>query len=240
MDQPAAELSLRFHRANQLPKHDNRILPTIALLSRFAKMISRAHKSSLLFTFLLIGGTTLAQETLAQDTQEPAVTYTPITPPSSTAGRVPSVSFAPVSLVTATRTVETPVKLNFRVASGFHINSNLPKSEFLIPTALKMDLPTDIVLGKIAYPAGQDLAFPFSPSEMLSVYSGDFTVTEAVHPLRSVVPGKYIMHGVLRYQACDNAQCFPPKSIPVRFEVKVVKEPPGHHTNPAQSPHVHN
>jgi hypothetical protein len=236
MDQPGADASLLLLLLEPLPKHDNRNRSAIALLSDFAKMISRAHKSSMLFALLLLAGTAV----LAQDAQEPAVTYTPINPPSSTSGRAPSVSFAPVSLVTAVRTVETPVNLNFRVASGFHINSNLPKSEFLIPTSLKMDLPTDIVLGKIAYPAGQDLAFPFSPSEMLSVYSGDFTVTVAVHPLRSVMPGKYIMHGVLRYQACDNAQCFPPKSQPVRFEVKVVKEPPGHHTNPAQSPHVHN
>ena len=203
-------------------------------------MISRAHKSSMLVTLLLVAGTALAQDSRAQEAQEPAVTYTPIAPSHGTSGRAPSVTFAPVALVTAMRTVETMVNLNFRVSSGFHINSNLPKSEFLIPTALKMDLPTDIVLGKIEYPAGQDLAFPFSPSEMLSVYSGDFTVTVAVHPLHSVVPGKYIMHGVLRYQACDNAQCFPPKTQPVSFEVKVVREPPGHHANPAQSPHVHN
>lgn len=197
--------------------------------------MARAQKTRLIFSLLLLAGTALAQA--AQE--EPAVTYTPITPPTSSSGR-PSVSFAPVSLVTAPRAEETNVNLNFRVSSGFHVNSNLPKSEFLIPTALKMDLPTDIVLGKIAYPAGKDLAFPFSPNEMLSVYSGDFTVAVAVHPLRSVVPGKYIMHGVLRYQACDNAQCFPPKSLPVSFEVKVVREKPGHQVNPAQSPHVHN
>jgi Disulphide bond corrector protein DsbC len=155
-------------------------------------------------------------------------------------GKAPSVSMAPVGLVTAARTTQTNVDLNFRVASGFHINSNSPKSEFLIPTALKMDLPTDIILGKIDYPAGQDLSFPFSPDEKLNVYSGDFTIALAVHPLHSVVPGKYVMHGVLRYQACDNAQCFPPKTLPVSFEVKVVKEPPTHHANPAQSPHVHN
>lgn len=154
-------------------------------------------------------------------------------------GKAPSVSVAPVAQVTATRTEQTMVNLDFRVASGFHINSNAPKSEFLIPTQLKMDLPTDIVLGKIEYPAGQDLAFPFSPDEKLNVYSGDFTIKVAVHPLKSVVPGKYVMHGVLRYQACDNAQCFPPKSVPVSFDVKVVKEPPGPHKNPAQSPHVH-
>ena len=158
---------------------------------------------------------------------------------SAQGGKAPSVSIAPVPPVTAPRAAQTMVSLNFRVARGFHINSNTPKSEYLIPTALKMDLPTDIILGGIQYPAGKDLTFPFSPDETLNVYSGDFTISVAVHPMHSVVPGKYVMHGVLRYQACDNAQCFPPKTLPVSFDVKVVKEPPGPRHNPAQSPHVH-
>jgi len=179
-------------------------------------MISPPSNSKLIFLFVLVAGTALAQS-----------------------GKAPSVSMAPVPLVTAQRAAQTMVSLNFRVASGFHINSNTPKSEFLIPTSLKMDLPTDIVLGRIEYPAGKDLSFPFSPDEKLNVYTGDFAINVAVHPLHAVVPGKYVMHGVLRYQACDNAQCFPPKALPVSFEVKVVKEPPGPHKNPAQSPHVH-
>lgn len=182
----------------------------------------------------------LSSFALAQGGQDSSVTYTPVTPPSNTGGRAPSVSLAPVALVTAPRTEQTKVELNFRVGTGFHINSNTPKSEFLIPTSLKMDVPTDIALGKIEYPAGQDVSFPFSPDESLNVYTGDFAVTVIVHPLRSVVPGKYVMHGVLRYQACDNAQCFPPKTLPVSFDVKVVKEKAAPTHNPAQSPHVHN
>src|SRR6202158_3625863 len=182
-----------------------------------AEMNFRTHNSKLACLLALLAGSAAAQ-----------------------AGKAPSVSFAPVGLVTAPRAAQTMVDLNFRVASGFHINSNAPKSEFLIPTNLRMDLPTDIILGKIAYPPGQDLAFPFSPDEKLNVYSEDITVTVAVHPLHAVQPGKYVIHGVLRYQACDNAQCFPPKALPVSFEVKVVKEPPGPRHNPAQSPHVHN
>ncbi len=159
---------------------------------------------------------------------------------AQTPGKAPTLTMAPVPLLTAPRAAQTMVELNFRVPSGYHVNSNTPKSEFLIPTALKMELPTDIILGKIEYPAGQDRTFPFSPDEKLSVYSGDFSIGLGVHPLQSVVPGKYVMHGVLRYQACDNAACYPPKTLPVSFEVKVVKEPPAHHANPAQSPHVHN
>jgi cytochrome c biogenesis DsbD-like protein len=155
-------------------------------------------------------------------------------------GKIPPVTLSPVGTVTAPRAGQTMVNLEFHVPPGLHINSNLPKSEFLIPTALKLDVPTDIVLGRISYPPGEDVSFPFSPDETLNVYTGDFTVALAVHPLTSVVPGKYVMHGVLRYQACDNAACFPPKTIPVSFEVKVVKEPAAHHANPAQSPHIHN
>jgi len=180
-------------------------------------MISRGRMSKLICLLALFAGTVWAQSEKA-----------------------PRVSIAPVPLVKAPRAAQTMVNLNFRVASGFHINSNAPKSEFLIPTSLKMDLPTDIILGKIEYPAGKDMTFPFSPDEKLSVYSGDFTVAVAVHPLHAVSPGKYVMHGVLRFQACDNAQCFPPKTLPVSFDVKVVKEPPGPRHNPAQSPHVHN
>ena len=154
-------------------------------------------------------------------------------------GRVPNVTMAPVPLVTAPRAAQTLVNLNFRVGSDFHINSNTPKSEFLIPTTLSIDVPTDIVLGKISYPPGKDLTFPFLPDETLNVYSGDFTVTVAVHPLHSVLPAKYVMHGTLRYQACDNAQCFPPKTLPLSFEIKVVKEPPTGHHNPPQSPSLH-
>ena len=150
------------------------------------------------------------------------------------------VSVAPIPAVTAARGSQTKVSLDFRVASGFHINSNTPKSEFLIPTQLKMDVPTDIVLGRVQYPEGKDLSFPFSPDEKLNVYSGDFTINLAVHPLRSVVPGKYVIRGNLRYQACDNAQCFPPKTLPVSFDVKVVREKGTGRRNPAQSPHVHN
>ncbi|MCU1303961.1 MAG: hypothetical protein JWQ87_4245 [Candidatus Sulfotelmatobacter sp.] len=158
---------------------------------------------------------------------------------AQTPGKAPALTTSAVPLVTAQRTRQTRVELNFRVPAGYHVNSNTPKSEFLIPTALKMEVPTDIILEKIVYPQGADMTFPFSPEEKLSVYSGDFTISVGVHPLHSVVPGKYVMHGVLRYQACDNAACYPPKTLPVSFEVKVVKEPPAHHANPAQSPHVH-
>lgn len=165
---------------------------------------------------------------------------TVVAPAQMTGPKAPAVTMAPVPLVTVARGKGANVALDFRVSRGFHINSNTPHSEFLIPTALKLDAPTDIAAGRIIYPEGKDVSFPFSPDEKLNVYSGDFRVSLSVHPLHTVVPGKYAFHGMLKYQACDNAQCYPPKQLPVTFEVKVIKgtETSGRR-NPGQSPHAH-
>jgi Disulphide bond corrector protein DsbC len=153
-------------------------------------------------------------------------------------GPVVKLTSAPVA--TAVQGGSATASLSFNVADGFHINSNRPKSEYLIPTALKVDATTDIVIGKTTYPDGRDMSFAFSPDEKLNVYTGDFKVEVLVRPLRSVQPGKYVVRGTLRYQACDNTACYPPKNLPVSFDVKIAKAPPSHGANPAQSPHAHN
>src|SRR5713101_6965832 len=153
--------------------------------------------------------------------------------------RAPSVTMSPAPMVTVTRGKPNTVSLRFHVGAGFHVNSNHPNSEFLIPTALKLNPPTDIVIGRVSYPAGEEMSFAFAPEDKLSVYTGEFPVTVEVRPLAGVFPARYMIHGELRYQACDNAACYPPRKLPVQFEVNVVKGPPPRRKNPAQSPHVH-
>lgn len=153
--------------------------------------------------------------------------------------KIPSVSMAASPVITVTRGKPNSVNLRFRVGAGFHVNSNKPKSEFLIPTVLKLSTPTDIVIGRVTYPAGSDMSFAFAPEDKLSVYTGEFPVTVDVRPLAGVIPARYMIRGELKYQACDKAACYPPKKLPVQFEVKVIKGPVPHRRNPGQSPHVH-
>lgn len=157
-------------------------------------------------------------------------------PPGS---RAPSVAYFPPEIKSVYRGHPGTVELQFRISSGFHINSNQPKQEYLKKTELKLDAPTDIAVMKVAYPAGEDRSFPFDPSEKLNVYSGDFAVDVTVRPLKTVLPAKYAVHGTLKYQACDNAACYPPKQMPISFEIKVSKDPAVRKRNPAQSPHAH-
>jgi hypothetical protein len=150
-----------------------------------------------------------------------------------------TVSMAPAPVVTITQGKAAPVPLSFRVAKGYHINSNKPKSEFLIPTALKIGATTDIVIGRITYPEGHDMSFAFAPDEKLNVYTGGFRLDVLVRPLLTVQSGKYMVRGNLKYQACDNAACYPPKQLPVNFEVRIAKARRTGGKNPAQSPHAH-
>ncbi len=152
----------------------------------------------------------------------------------------PTVSVAPIPTVTVVQGRSASVPISFRIANGYHINSNRPKSEYLIPTVLKIDAVTDIAVTKLAYPEGKDMSFAFAPDEKLNVYAGDFQVDVRLRPLKDVQKGKYAIRGTLKYQACDNAACYPPKQLPVTFDVKIAKAPPSaSHKNPAQSPHAH-
>ena len=108
-------------------------------------------------------------------------------------------------------TVQT-VELRFRVDPGFHINSHTPKDELLIPTELKLDSANGVqVLGE-QYPAGSAFRLTVGKGETLDVYQGEFRVTVKL----SAAQGAKDLTGSLRYQACDNAACFPPKTLPVK------------------------
>jgi hypothetical protein len=96
------------------------------------------------------------------------------------------------------------------------------------------------MVGKISYPAGKEMSFAFMPEEKLSVYDGAFSIFALVRTSQSIPYGRYRVHGTLRYQACDNRQCYPPEQIPVAFDVKVQKPASSRvRRNPGQSPHVH-
>jgi len=113
------------------------------------------------------------------------------------------------------------VEMDFQVKPGFHINSNKPGSELLLPTVVKLSPPTNIGVGSLEYPPGREQSFEFSPSEKLSVYTGDFAVTARVGAAKNMPAGRFRVHGFLTYQACDDRACYPPTKLPIAFDVKV-------------------
>ncbi|MCU1323602.1 MAG: hypothetical protein JWM43_3251 [Acidobacteriaceae bacterium] len=105
------------------------------------------------------------------------------------------------------------VELHFRVRDGFHVNSHTPKSELLIPTVLKLQPADGVKAAEIMYQAGTSYSFAFEPKEKLDVYTGAFTVKVPVF----ANAGEHTIDAALRYQACDNAACYPPKTLPLQI-----------------------
>jgi hypothetical protein len=104
------------------------------------------------------------------------------------------------------------VELAFRIADGVHINSHSPADSEMIPTTLMLQPVAGVKLGRTQYPVGTKYAFSFAPGNKLNVYSGDFVVMARVTVAQA---GSYTLKGLLDYQACDNLQCYPVKTLPV-------------------------
>ena len=136
----------------------------------------------------------------------------------------PYVTMAPVGNVQVRAGSSASVEMDFRIGSEFHINSHQPKADYLIPTALKLNPPDQLTVADLKYPAGEEMTFPFSPNEKLSVYSGDFSINAVLKAPADAAAGSYPVKGELRFQACDHSACYPPRSIPVQFQVTVVKK----------------
>jgi DsbC/DsbD-like thiol-disulfide interchange protein len=150
----------------------------------------------------------------------------------------PLVTVAPVDPVVVAPGGKTDLALQLRVSRGFHINSNKPTDDLLIPTTVHLSPPQGVMIVNIAYPDGQLLALPFL-SEKLNVYNGDFQVTAQVRVPSSTPLGTQRVHGEVKYQACDNRQCYPPKSTPFEFDVKVERAKVKKSAYNPQSPHIH-
>ncbi len=109
------------------------------------------------------------------------------------------------------------VALRFHIEDGYHVNSHTPKSDYLIPTQLLVIEEPGITAQQVDFPEGSEYAFSFDPTNKLDVYAGDITLTAHIQATR----GEHTLHAVLRYQACDHAACYPPKSLPVQVKLTV-------------------
>lgn len=108
---------------------------------------------------------------------------------------------------------EFKIALETNVAEGWHINSNKPYDEYLIPTSLIIPENPHFTLIKIAYPKPHDFKFSFSESplsvwEAGTVYIGGLITVDSL-----IKPGTYPLLVELEYQACNDISCQAPTSV---------------------------
>jgi thiol:disulfide interchange protein DsbD len=125
----------------------------------------------------------------------------------------------PPEQVTVKRGSAATVKVTAALSDGFHLNSHTPAEDYLIPLSLKW-APGPVEAGEIVYPRPQMLKVPFS-EKPLSVLTGKFEIATQFKAAANAAPGPSTVTGKLRYQACNDKSCFPPKTLDVKVPVEV-------------------
>ena len=97
------------------------------------------------------------------------------------------------------------------VAPGWHVNAHAPKDKFLIPTTLELKPPAGVRAGEVTYPAPIERKLAFMGGDTALLYEGTLRFTADVDG--TAEPGAGPMRGVVRYQACNDTRCLPPRTL---------------------------
>ena len=111
----------------------------------------------------------------------------------------------------------TRLVVNVSIPKGWHIQSNAPLDEFLIPTELKSE-GEGLSFGKPVFPKPILEDFPALGGKV-ALFAGNIEVKVPVTRKNSKVKGDALKSAVvtLRYQACNDSQCLPPKEITAKY-----------------------
>jgi DsbC/DsbD-like thiol-disulfide interchange protein len=136
-------------------------------------------------------------------------------PQTLASGKAEVVSYLFPEQVSAPAEKSTRVELHFRVAQGMHINSHTPGEGDLIPTTFSIPQDAGARLLEAIYPPGETMSLAADPGTRLNVYTGEFVIRARIVPQA----GNHMLGAQLRYQACNQTQCLPPKTIAVPIDV---------------------
>ncbi len=105
---------------------------------------------------------------------------------------------------------------------GLHVNSNEPLEDYLIPTKVTFEMPEGFSLAETIYPESI-LVVAGGLDDPLAVYEGTFHIGAAIEVAENVMAGDYEIPVKLRYQACDEKQCYAPKKVKRSLTIHVVE-----------------
>lgn len=123
----------------------------------------------------------------------------------------------PPAKVQARAHAQVTTVFQVRVDAGYHIQSNHPKLDYLIPTTLTITPADGITATQVAFPPAAEHKFSFA-SDPLTVFEG---VVKIPVTLATGAPGAHTLHGTFGYQACTDQLCRPPVTVPFSFQVDV-------------------
>ncbi len=122
--------------------------------------------------------------------------------------------------------------LQARLDPGYHVNSDKPLDEFLIPTAVTVEPPAGITLTGLAYPEAETLIQ--ADVLELAVFGTEFTIGIELALAPGLATGEVVVPAMLHYQSCDAIMCYAPTSE--NFEVRFMIVAPEQSLNATNTP----
>jgi DsbC/DsbD-like thiol-disulfide interchange protein len=119
----------------------------------------------------------------------------------------------------ARRGAATRASIVIDIPDGLHVNSNRPSSQYAIATSVKVS-GNGVKVGAVNYPRGHNRKFEFS-EQPINVYEGRVSFPFNVTVPASFKGNSVKVRAVVRYQACTNEVCYPPKSKEVTLTARV-------------------
>jgi thioredoxin:protein disulfide reductase len=118
---------------------------------------------------------------------------------------------------------EFKIAVKANVDEEWHINSNTPNEDYLIPSALIIDTSSGIKIKQVFYPKAKDLTLSFSDTP-LSVWEEEFYLGALLQLPENIKPGEYRIPLTLEYQACNDVTCLAPTEVTDTLIITVAQE----------------
>ena len=115
-------------------------------------------------------------------------------------------------------TVQTKIPVS--ILDGYHVNSNTPSEDYLIPLTVTWSDLGALTNPKLVFPKPSNEKYEFA-DKPLSVFTGKIEIAASFKVSPNAPAGPGIATGKLRYQACNNRACFPPKTVDVNVPYQV-------------------
>ncbi len=127
------------------------------------------------------------------------------------------ISIAPSDPLTVKRGEPAKQILKAVVLPGFHVNSDKPRDEFLIPLKLTWNAgPLEVK--SISYPKPEEMELN---GQQMVVYTGTVPIETEFQVAKDAPKGAATVMGKLKYQACNSQMCFRPSTLDVHFSVVI-------------------
>ncbi|GIW99035.1 MAG: hypothetical protein KatS3mg111_2368 [Pirellulaceae bacterium] len=114
---------------------------------------------------------------------------------------------------------EATLVVDARILPPWHIYASEGPTGVGIPTQLELELPQGITATAWSLPDSHVEQSPLGP---MALYEGSPRFVCRLHLDPSTPPGRYSVNVKVKYQACNQSQCLPPKTTPLSAELTIV------------------